>query len=132
MCLCAWVNSKQTDVPKHSGFVPASRFVGGDCRLHIAHCRFHIAYWNRASDVRGESGICNMQLAYAICIYLVEISKICAAGDDDNQSQREWSPSVLVPAAHSKNCFPRVALQTRVLSDGQFRAVGTFPTSRNT
>ena len=61
-----------------------------------------------------------------------EISRICAAGDDDNQSQREWSPSVLVPAAHSKNYFPRVALQMRVLSDGLFRGVGTFPTSWDT
>ena len=60
------------------------------------------------------------------------ISKICAAGDDDNQSQREWSPSVLVPAAHSKKYFPRIALQMRVLSDGLFRKVGTFPTDRDT
>ena len=79
-------------------------------------------------EADGHSDLFGIGASKPVC----GISEICAAGDDDNQSQREWSPSVLVPAARSKNHFGRVALQMRVLSDGLFRGIGALPTSRDT
>ena len=93
--------------------------------MHISDSRFQIPPARMPRGANPQFEICDLHLSR-------RISKICAAGDDDNQSQREWSPSVLVPAAHSKKYFPRIALQMRVLSDGLFRKVGTFPTDRDT